>query len=386
MVADANSSPTMGTDGEILYYNPDFVAGLTDRQLLGVMAHETLHCALGHLWRRDNRDPWRWNMACDYAVNKVVLDNNFELPPGCLVSNKYNNLPAEKIYDQLKPQSGRCPLCNQQKQQQEEGEGQSQADQPSKSGKPSPSQKKPSSSPKTWQQMTPTERAQAAHHHWHGADKKPNRQAVERKWQAAVSEAIKTRGHVPAGLERLVEEMQPKEDWRQILANFLSSSATDFDFMRRDRRTLEEDFYLPDLNDEEQLDNLVIAIDTSGSIGQTTLATFLTEIKNLVKTFPKTRGWVMECDADIGAVTELEKINTKKSFTGGGGTSHVPVFAEINKRQLKPRVVICLTDLYTEFPSYKPDYPVLWLVPEADWGYGGSVPFGRVVKLKKHDH
>src|SRR5947199_2164 len=67
-----DSIPTAATDGHALLVNPAFVLGLTPDELVGVVAHEVMHCALCHHARRAGREPARWNVACDLAVNPLL--------------------------------------------------------------------------------------------------------------------------------------------------------------------------------------------------------------------------------------------------------------------------------------------------------------------------
>ena len=93
--------PTMGTDGKRLIYNPKFVDAVSDDQLLGLLAHEILHCSLGHIWRREKREPCRWNIAADIATNLLLRANGFSLPPGAPLVDKYRDKNAETIYEDL---------------------------------------------------------------------------------------------------------------------------------------------------------------------------------------------------------------------------------------------------------------------------------------------
>lgn len=90
--------PTMATNGKQHFANPDFIAGLTQKELLGVQAHESEHDARRHHTRRGNRDPKEWNIACDYSINCDLLDEGFTLPKGALVDRKYKGMSAEDIY------------------------------------------------------------------------------------------------------------------------------------------------------------------------------------------------------------------------------------------------------------------------------------------------
>jgi len=380
--------PTAGTDGDKFYYNYEFVNSLPENQLLAVLIHEVIHAAMGHIWRRSKREKHRWNFAADYATNWLIQKNGYTLPPGCLISEKYADMNAETIYTKIPPTKfiTICPFCGgkigKSKQKQSEGKGGGQKQNQKKQGKGNGRGKTKGRG----QASTPSHKCCSSHVFWDkpgGKQLSPREQKrLERKWKAAVEDAVaKSKGKTPAGFKRMVEELQPKEDWRKILATYLSTSTTDFDFMKRDRRMLGSPFYLPDLGDEEQLENIIFVLDTSGSISSSELNNFVSEVRGLMKYFPRAKGWVMDCDASVGQVFELEKMKQVRHFYGGGGTSHVPVFKEIKKREWNPKVVVCFTDLYTDFPGYTPPYPVLWLVPKNNYSRD-KVPFGRIIVMQ----
>src|SRR6201995_1974444 len=90
---------TMATDGISLFYNPAFVETLNAAELAGVLAHEVMHPALQHHTRRGDRDHARWNMACDYAINPMLLDAGLTLPKDVLIDNRFRGMSAERIYN-----------------------------------------------------------------------------------------------------------------------------------------------------------------------------------------------------------------------------------------------------------------------------------------------
>lgn len=93
---------TMGNDGSKLYYDPDgAITTWSDEELKAVVAHEVMHCVLGHLWRRQHRDPLRWNVAADYALNLILVKDGFKFPEGGLLDKKYEGMSAEEIYQKL---------------------------------------------------------------------------------------------------------------------------------------------------------------------------------------------------------------------------------------------------------------------------------------------
>ena len=104
------SIATMATDGVSLYYNPEFVDTLNSATLAGVLAHEVMHPALQHHLRCSKRNPRRWNEACDYAINPLLLDAGLSLPDGILVDHRFRGMSAEQIYNlregEAQPESG----------------------------------------------------------------------------------------------------------------------------------------------------------------------------------------------------------------------------------------------------------------------------------------
>jgi predicted metal-dependent peptidase len=86
---------------ETPFYNPAFVDALTTPQLVGVLAHEVLHPALQHHTRRGDRSPVRWNKACDFAINPLILDAGLVLPKEILIEDRFRGMSAERIYNLL---------------------------------------------------------------------------------------------------------------------------------------------------------------------------------------------------------------------------------------------------------------------------------------------
>jgi predicted metal-dependent peptidase len=100
--------PTAMVDGKKIYYNPEWVKTLSDKQRIGLLCHEVLHPALQHLWRRGQREPELWNQACDYVVNSVIMGTKttqgtgYELPPEGLLDKRFDGMAVEQVYHHLK--------------------------------------------------------------------------------------------------------------------------------------------------------------------------------------------------------------------------------------------------------------------------------------------
>src|SRR5271156_4727300 len=102
---ESRSIKTMATDGVSLFYNPEFVETLNSAALAGTLAHEVMHPALHHHMRRSGRDLKRWNVACDFAINPLLVDAGLSLPNGVLIDNRFRGMSAERIYNLLESES-----------------------------------------------------------------------------------------------------------------------------------------------------------------------------------------------------------------------------------------------------------------------------------------
>jgi predicted metal-dependent peptidase len=329
---------TFATDGENLFVNPDFAASLAQSEVEGVVCHEILHCALGHHARRGVRDPQRWNVACDLAVNPLLVEAGFTLPASRLLPGEgaYAALPvgrgAEEYYSLL-PDGGGGSV----------GVGGGNA----KEG--------PRRDPGGC-----------------GSVREPgNGTAVERRdsssrWQVALAEAEQLahrRGALPGGLDRsVVSVLRPAVPWEDVLREFITRTAqSDYRWSPPNRRFVYAGLYLPRLSGEA-LGDVVLAVDTSGSIGQQLLDRFAAEAQGILDAYNVTLHIVYH-DAAVQHVRAWRSTDGPLVLEpkGGGGTSHVPVFDWIDAEELEPACVVCLTDLHTEFPSAPPAFPVIWV-------------------------
>lgn len=332
---------TMETDGVTLQYNPAFVCGLSPDERLGVLVHEVMHNALAHPHRRGVREPSRWNLACDLAVNPLLIEAGFMLPAGRL-------MPGEGHYSHLDRGSSAEDYYSQLEQQQ-----------PAESSSPDPGGCGGVRDPKPQDGQNECDCAQAV---------------------VQAREASRTRGELPGGLARLVDEVvHPPTDWRTLLREFLNSHAhNDFSWLRPNRRFLPQGLYLPGLYSEE-LGEVVIAVDTSGSVNEQQLAVFAQEIEDILEAF-QCGVTILYHDTVLQGEHRWHSSDgpLKLDPVGGGGTSHEWICEWLLANDSQPSCIVCLTDLETQFPSQQPDVPVLWAV------IGDSSkqpPFGQRVRI-----
>lgn len=331
---------SMWVDGVRLGYNRAYVETLDDLELRGVLAHEVLHVANGHCWRMGARDQDRWNQACDYAVNPLVLNAQFKLPQDVLLDGRYLGKSAEEIYAMLR---------------QEES---SQQPDPSGAGGTGG----PVSQPSGGQPAVPPPIGCGEVRQYTGADKP----AVESEWRVAVSQAAKAakmRGALPGDLEHLVEAaLRPSVDWRAVLHRFAAEMArADYSWKVPNRRYAHLGLYLPSLH-SEAVGDAVFVRDSSGSVFDETQRQFAAEIIAVHQQLQPARLIVIDCDARVTQVQvfERDEVVDLAPLKGGGGTSFRPPFAWLEKEGIAPAFLAYLTDLFGAFPVAAPAYPTLW--------------------------
>jgi predicted metal-dependent peptidase len=215
-------------------------------------------------------------------------------------------------------------------------------------------------------------------------DGKTSAQDMASEWERRVVQAAtsaKMQGNVPACIEQLVDALvNPKVPWQQLLERFIDqTSFNDYSWDRPDRRFLPDDIIIPDLHDKT-LGEIVVAIDTSGSIYgcPETLASFVTEINNISARCNPSKLTLIHCDAAVQHVDEFFPGDVVTvTPKGGGGTDFTPVGDYIRQHNISPRVLIYLTDLYGTFPTHEWPFPAIWCV----YGNTDVAPFGETVHI-----
>jgi predicted metal-dependent peptidase len=361
---------TMATDGKGLFYNPDFVNGLNKDELRGVVVHEVMHPAMGHHARRQGRDLKRWNTATDLSINPLIKAAGLQLPAGMYMpgEGEFADLPkdksAEEYYNLLPQGNGDDEQGGQQPRQGGGGQGDGQGD-----GEQSEGGGKGTPDPGGC-----------------GAVKDPPQQTsnsqAESEWKEAVAQAenaSKGKGNLPGGLARMVDKVvRPVADWRDVLREFVSQQArNDYSWARPNRRFIHLGLYLPGMHSEE-LGDVVVMVDTSGSIGQRELALFGNELNGILGAFDCSVT-VLYHDTTVCHVQHWRSTDgpLELEAKGGGGTSHVDAFDWIRREGASPACVVALTDMDTTFPA-DPGVPTLWAAVSAGTKSG---PFGRTIHL-----
>lgn len=349
----------MATDGIRLLWNPDFVESLTVPELATVLAHEAEHVALLHPFRRDHRDPVKWNFATDYVINgNLDLENQkaknagksapFPFPKcGCLLDHALSDgKGSEEVYNNLPtppPGSGKKP-------------GNQPGGQPGQPG--------------IGDVLDAPDKDEDGN----------DREAQSAAWKVKISQcaqAAKMQGKLPSHLEKMVDEIvNPPAPWQQILRRFITIRAKeDYSWKRPNRKMIHRGLYLPSL-DSLRCGKIAAAIDTSGSIYGPVLDQFLSEIQAILDEVKPEEIRVIQCDADIAddrTYSPGDLLKTDFRFKGGGGTDFRPVFEALETDP--PIALVYLTDGYGQFPDGA-SFPVLWAMVTDE-----QPPFGEIVRI-----
>jgi len=352
-----NTKQTIGVDiNTNLYYNSEFVNTLNEDELKGVLAHEIMHIITDDFGRMKSREPKTWNIATDIVNNNILVNNKFVIPEiGLKPHNNIINLSgkiivdldkklAEEVYDEIykeyKGDAGFDVLIMNGKN----GDGNN----------------------------------------------------INVDWKQEVSNAYiysKMRGNTPDGIERLVDSLiYSKRNWKQILRQYIMENIPqDISYSRPSKNSIvsscySDGYYLPSVIEDEIL-NIVVSIDTSGSINDRDLKMFFGELASISRNY-NINATIIICDADIQGVYDIKNFNMGKlkniKLKGGGGTSHIPVYNWIRKNKRNAKLLINFTDGFTEFPDKKDvminKMNTIWVLTK-NHIEEKSIPFGKILEM-----
>ena len=315
---------TAWTDMTVIGYNPEFIEGLDVPTAKFVVIHELMHILLKHGLRRGNRDPERWNKACDYAINIMLQDLGFKVWKWALVDPKYRGLTAEQIYalrEQEQGQQGQPPP----------GQG------PGQGGLGGDLRPVPA--------VTPEKAAEIEHE---------ISKTIARASAIARQHGVMP-GEIAAAIGATYEEEVP---WEQVLIDYMTACvAQDENWSRRNRRYSE--VILPS-HKSNGMDELTIVADSSGSMFTKEIferiAVAVNHIVTVIKPLEVRVIWAD--DKDCSNVDIFEDGNEVVLHPkGGGGTDMRKPLTYVE--QYSPEVVLLLSDGFTPWPDMATPYPLI---------------------------
>jgi predicted metal-dependent peptidase len=337
--------PTAYTNGRDEYYGRAFVDDLTDPEFRGLILHENYH----KLWR--HLVTWMWmfmenpklaNMACDYVINLIIYLENRDgfavLPKGALLDERFANMSAAQVYKILKQEQEDSPDDS------DQGEGEGNG-------------------------------AGLDEHDWEGAQEMSadEQRELAQEIDQAIRQGALTAGKVGSGGNRAIDQLlQPEVNWREVLREFITETCRgndDSTWRQPSRRHLAMGMLRPS-GITERVGELVIAIDTSGSIGQHELTKCLSEIKGICDMVKPESVRILYWDTKVcadelygdvaGACGSLEQLTQTTKPAGGGGTNVQCVTDYIRDNNINAQAVIVLTDGYLGGDWGAWTMPLLW--------------------------
>lgn len=354
--------PTAATNGRDEMYGREFVEKLGEKELAFVILHEAMHKCYRHLttWRKLwEEEPMLANAAMDYVINLELADLGkatgvlaFPVIDGKqlgLLDEKYRGMNTKQVFDLLKQQHG--------------GQGGSSG-----------------------------EGGGLDDHDWEGAGdlSDEEKKALEKEIDRAIRQGVLAEKRVGTGAGgrslELEDLLNPQVNWREVLREYVKSicSGKDASSWRKvNRRFLSSDTYMPTLV-SEKVGHLVVAVDTSGSIGGRELSNFLSEVKAIADEVTPDKVDLLYWDCEVAGHEEYDSstvgsIVDSTKPRGGGGTSPSCISAYLKDKGIKPECIIVLTDGYVGNDwGGEWDAPVLWTIA----GNTNAVaPNGRTVHI-----
>lgn len=349
--------PTAGVSkhgiGMQLTINPEFYNELSEDHRFGLIKHELLHIAFGHLILRDlYSDHKLFNIAADLEINQYILES--KLPDGGLLLSSFPelNLPKKagtKEYYRLLEQAqedGTCPSLD---SLMDKMDGNSQY---CHAG---------------WDEFDDLPEA----------DKKLVQKQIEHQLKDSAEQTIKKQGNIPGELAELIERLThiepPKFDWKGYLRRFVGNSS--IVYTKKLRRKYNKRYAAnPGLKIKFK-NHILVGVDTSGSVNNDELKEFFSELAHMYKTGHKIT--IAQCDTSLRSVKEF---NPRKDWEihGRGGTSFQPVVDHFNENKGQYTALIYLTDGEAYSPENCPNN-TLWVLSSIS-DMNDELP-GQVIKL-----
>jgi predicted metal-dependent peptidase len=371
--------PTAYTDGVNKKYGRKFLESITSEpKVRGLILHENLHVALkqvvfGRAMFLEN--PKMANLAADFVVNDIITcidgtvagtsERIVELPDGGVYDAMFHDWSMREVYNYLKKN------C---KSGDKSGKGKGQGGQ----GSNPPSGGTQSNDGDDGDGDTVTvngktyDISQLDEHDFAGEITAEEAKEVIDGIDKALREGGMLAGRMGGKIPRAISELlEPKIDWREALREFVSSTTKgndEFTWRRMNKRHMANDIYLPSV-ENESIGEIVVAIDTSGSIGSAEITEFATELVSICDLCQpevvRVLWWDTEVHGEQVFKDNYSDIAKLLKPLGGGGTHVSCVSDYVVKNKIKAECVLVFTDGYVENNiDWKITDPTLWMITQ----------------------
>ena len=374
--------PTAYTDGVNKKYGAGFMARCTDPQLNGLVMHENGHVFFRHVThhkRLFRENAKLTNIAADFVVNDMIVlfdDKDIELPPGALWNPMFRNWSVTQVYDYLKKRKDEL---------EDEGDGEGNPTQ----GNGSPSGETQNKETDVDELLKRLGDHDSLDEHDYEAGAELDEKQIGEDIDRALRQGGMLAGILGGNRNRQIEELlKPKVDWREVLRDFISSMCRGKDelsWRRFNKRLVANGYYMP-TPIAETVGEVVVAIDTSGSIGDAQLSQFAGELASICEAVIPEKVRVVWWDAKVHGEQIFEQnqyasIATLLKPVGGGGTVVSSVSEHLVKNNVQAECVIIFTDGYVEDNvKWQHTAPLLWLITQRR---GYEPPVGKSVFVEE---
>ena len=376
-----NSIPTMATDGTTVLYNKDFVLSIQEPEIDFTRLHELFHKIMKHHLRIGNRNPIIWNFACDFVINPKVKELSYHgqhgnkshvitMPQGGLYDPKYIGKTEEWVYDDL-VKHYRVVEISSDDNGDDDGNGGGKYKLSPKDGKGDDIM------PQGWGEFTPS-------------TKSSEEQAIESQEidQQIMSNASLLRDigqDSPSFVKDLLDKIkQSKVEWQDVLRRFIGGdNSEDYSFRRVHRKTYHSYGMFAPSSEKIGVGDIVVAIDSSGSVSQDELSQFLGEIQAINEDMKPTSITIITCDSQIRNVQRFEQGEPidKINISGRGGTCVQPVFRYLEDENVQFNTLVYFSDMYINDYPKEFDKPLLWIASQGNHNYCNP-PCGEITYLQ----
>lgn len=385
---------TYGADYRRWYFNPNWSAQQTDRGLRGDMLHSIIHLIFQHVRRKGERFIPIWELATELSADLLSKQTLADLRNKHLLSrlqmdthdidyidSQFHNMSTELIYEELNQE-----FQNMMKRMKSKSKKNFKEQLQQKGNKAMEQMQSQHQSPC---QCSLDEVLEKFQEQIDEKTEKLEKQRYDNKIQEEVRKN-RQRGTVPGQIEKLVDllEEEPKVDWRQMLLYYIQTVVVhDVSWRRLNKAMMANDIFMPAV--EKTNIEIIIALDTSGSIGDDEMSEFVVEVSAILNSVANVKMILIDCDASIQHVEIIEYGEAPiwnpsgKKRHGYGGTRFEPVFEWIKQNTIsgeidQPELLIYFTDAEGSYPKSEPEYKTVWVVNNEHYNLD-NIPFGEII-------
>jgi predicted metal-dependent peptidase len=357
---------TAATNGRDFFYSTEFVKKLSVKKLEFLFAHEICHAVFDHMGRTGSRHRQLANIAMDYAVNQILVDERIGekiTEVNICLDQKYRGMAWEEIYDELYKKCKKISIGELLEGLGDQLDGHIVEEEGPGAGENREGEGK-SNGP--------------------GSLTKEEADAIREEIKNAMiqSAAAAGAGRTPAAIQRMISELtEPKMDWRQLVQQEIQSIVrNDYSFQRVNRKSMHSGAILPGMKEATTID-VAIAIDMSGSIGVEDATIFLSEVKGILEQYEdfKINLWCFDTKIYNHQTITHDNAHDLEDYVpeGGGGTMFEANWEFMEENDIQPKKFIMFTDGYPNNSWGDEDYCDTIFVIKG--GMDKDAPFGQTV-------